>query len=264
MREEPTNLLLGGFAGLLALAALAAGGYAQVVQLRYWSRRVRNRLLVGLPVAALTLSVNAVNFYTRQMPKQPPPTPPAAGQPSEPDDVDFRDLFASGWYGEGQENGVMVSLASFAESTAAAQRFNRLVPRPMSYAALTVINLSSPLPVVLQSVRVGLLLDSGEEVQSLDVKPLLNADEHMKRRLSEPQTLAAGAMAPDIPICLEAGFPWERVRGVKVTFEDRALFIPGRMLATEEKNALLEKPGAAKAPAAAATNLTGEAWFKDL
>jgi hypothetical protein len=263
-RQEPANVFLSGFAALFALAALAAGGYAQTVQLRYWSRRARNRLLVGMPVAALTLAMATVNFYERQIPAERAPAEPDAASAGTPDGSGKPEVFGPGWYGEGQENGVVAVVVSFAENAAESRAFNRFVNRPVSYATLTVINRGGPLPAVLKSVRVGLLLDSGEEAQSLDVKPLLHAaDAELKRRLSEPRTLAAGAMLPDIPVCLDAGFRWERVQGVKVALDGRTLLVPGRMLTAEEKLVLLAVPAAA-AKAASPTNLSTEAWFKDL
>jgi hypothetical protein len=264
-REELPNVFLNALAGLLALAALGAGGYAQTVQLRHWSRRARNRLLVGVPVGALTLAMVVVNFYEKQIPvRGTPPAPAGAARGAE----DRAALFRPGWYGQGQENGVLAVVGSFDEGAAESREFNRLVTRSVSYATLTVINQGNALPVVLKSVRVGLLLDSGEEAQSLDVKPLLNAagtDEGLKRRLSEPKTIASGAMVADIPVCLEPGFRWERVREVEVALGDRVLLVQGRMMTAEEKRALAETPGAAGAPpAAASTNLSAETWFKDL
>lgn len=266
-RHEAANPFFNGFAGLCAAGALGAGLYAQIVQLHHWSRRVRSRLQVGMTVAVLTLVLAAVNFYEKHVPSAAgaPATvlEGAAGAPAQPED---RSLVKPGWYGELQRDGVLAVVSSFAENAFESRQFNRRLSKPVSYATLSVINLGSPVPVVLRSLQVGLLLDSGEEVQSMEVKPLLSmadGNNSLVRRLAEPQTLAAGAMVPDIPVCLEPGFQWERVCGVKITLSAGTVMIPGRMMTVPEKRALLEKATASRS-SSASTNLSAEAWFKDL
>lgn len=266
-RQEAANPFFNSFAGLCAVASLGAGLYAQLVQFHHWSRRVRSRLQVGLTVAVLTLVLVAVNFYGKYMPAAADAPEAvltgAAGAPAGPED---RSLVKPGWYGELQRDGVLMVVSSFPENASESRQFSRRLSRPVSYATLSVINLGSPVPVVLRSVQVGLLLDSGEEVQSVAVKPLLSMEDsnrNLVRRLAEPQTLAAGAMAPDIPVCLEPDFQWERVRGVKVTLNSGAVVVPGRMMTAPEKRALLEK-ATASGNSPASTNLSAEAWFRDL
>jgi len=264
-RQEGANPFFNGVAGLFAVAALGTGVYAQVMQLRHWRQRVRSRLQVGLTVGVLTLLLVAVNFYKKCI-------PPAAARPVPVKTSDLpaaqedRSLFKSGWFGELQQDGVLAVVSAFAENASESRQFNRCVAKPVSYAALSVVNMGSPVPVVLKSLQVGLLLDSGEEVRSLAVKPLLREggwNQGLVRRLAEPQTLAAGAMLPDIPVCLEPGFRWERVRGVKLTLNARSVLIPGRIMTAAEKSGMLEK-ATVSARSSATTNLSAEAWFKDL
>ncbi len=266
-RHESVNPFVNAGAGLFTVAALGAGGYALIIQLRYWSQRVRRRLQVGLTIALLTLLMETANFCERRAPSVgkgvEAASVKAAGKPVAPED---QSLFKPGWYGELKQEGLMAVVSSFAEDAAESRLFNRRVAKPVSYAVLSVINLGCSSPVVLRSLQVGLLLDSGEEVQSLAVKPLLNPsgmNESLLKRLVEPQKLAIGVMVPDIPVCREQGFQWGRVRGVKLTFDSGTVTIPGRMMTAVEKRALLEKAAVPK-PAAATTNLAAEAWFKDL
>ena len=266
-RHESANPFFNAAACLLTVAALGAGSYALIVQFHYWSQRVRRRLQVGLTVAVLTLLMETANFYERSVPSvgNGPDTAlvKKAGEPVVSED---QSLFKPGWYGELQQAGVMAVVSSFAENASESRQFSRRVAKPVSYAVLSVVNLGSSSPVVLRSLQVGLLLDSGEEVQSLVVKPLLHpsaGNESLFKRLVEPQTLAVGVMAPDIPVCREPGFQWERVRGVKVTFDTGTVTIPGRMMTAEEKRALLERTTVSK-NASSTTNLAAEAWFKDL
>jgi len=268
-RHEAANPFLNTFAGLAVLASFGLGGYAMLLQLRSWSQRVRRRLQVGLTLAALTLVMVVANALSSVRPA--PDTPGAAASPAvaaraaaAPEED--TSLYKPGWYGELQQDGVLLVVSSFPENAAESRRFNRRVAKPVSYAACSVVNLGSPYPVELRTLQVGLLLDSGEEVRSLAPRPLLQAKPDQNRalldRLTEPQTLAVGAMLPDLPVCQEPGFRWELVRGVKLTFSTKSYVVPGRMLTADEKRALIEKPAAQAA--AAGTNRSAEAWFKDL
>lgn len=268
--REHANPIFNTIAGLLSLAALGAGLYAQIFQLYQWSHHVRTRLRIGLSLVGLTLLLTGTNWYqnhlsaagvtarsSRQTAELPEPVQPVQEAVS---------LFKPGWYGEVQSDGVMAVISSFPENAAESLQFNRRTRKPVSYATLSVINMGSPSPVVLRHLRVGLLLDSGEEIQSLAVPPLLRtpgSEESLLGRLAEPQRLATGAMLPDIPICLEEGVSWEHVRGVRLMLEHAVLTVPGRMMTADEKRALIEKTPAQPVPVPS-TNLSAEAWFKTL
>ena len=147
---------------------------------------------------------------------------------------------------------------------AESRAFNRNTSEPVTYATLTIINLGNPQPVTLARTRVTLLLESGEEVPSMDVKPLLRLsalDDQMRQRLTEHRMIAPGMMAADIPICLSSQFRWERARAVKVSFQTGDLLIAGRVLTADEKRNLTEQ--AAK-PQNTVTNLSAEDWFKEM
>ena len=263
-RREPPLFALCLLAGLLAVAALAAGGYAQIVQLNHWSRRVHNRLLIGVPGGLLMLILAAVNMYKQQAPVSRTNTPSLVASRNPYLADEDHSLFKPGWYGEGQSNGVQVVLTSFEENAAESRAFSRNTTEPVTYATLTVINLGNPQPVTLARTRVTLLLESGEEVQSMDVKPLLRLsalDSQMRQRLAEPRVIAPGMMAADIPICLNSQFRWERARAVKVSFQTGDLLIAGRVLTADEKRNLTEQ--AAK-PQNTVTNLSAEDWFKEM
>lgn len=261
-RQEAANPFFNVFTGLVILAALGAGGYAQIVQFHHWSEQVRHRLQVGMTVSVLTLVLVIANFRAKCLASAGGDVETVAARQTASED---RSLFKPGWYGELQSDGVMAVISSFPENASEARQFSRHVAKPVSVAMMTVINLGSAEPVVLKSLQVGLLLDSGEEIQSLPVKPLLHAasgNEGLRRRLAEPLTLAAGAMAPDIPICQEPGFAWEHVRGVKITLGAKTFTVPGRMMTAAEKSALVDKVTAKSSNSV--TNLSAEAWFKDL
>ncbi len=263
-RHEPPLLLLSILAGLFAIASIVTGGYAQTVQLTHWSRRVRNRLMVGFPVSVLTLVSAAVNVYKQQAPTVQTESSSLSAAHTPYRMEEDRSLFKPGWYGEGQASGVQAVVTSFEENAAESRAFNRNTTEPVVYATLTVINLGNPLPVTLKQTRVTLLLESGEEVRSKEVKPLLRLpalDDRMRQVLAEPRVIVPGAMAADIPILLDSQFRWERVQAVKVSLLDGDLLVAGRMLTAEEKRALAEKTTNAKN---AVTNLSAEAWFKDL
>ncbi len=263
-RHEPPHLLLSLLASLFALATLATGGYAQTVQLAHWSRRVRTRLLIGMPVGLLALVTATVNVYKQQAPAEheKPHGHSTALNPRLADED--RSLFKPGWHGEGQENGVHVVVTSFEEHAAEARAFNRTTTEPVTYATLTVINLGSPQPVTLTRTRLTLLLTSGEEVESKDVKPLMRLsalDDRMRQRLAAPRMITPGMMAADIPVCLDSQFRWERVRAVKVSFLAGDLLVTGHLFTADEKRALMEQ---SSTPKKAVTNLSAEAWFKEM
>jgi len=266
-RHEPPNPFFNGFAGLLTVAAFVAGGYAMLLQFRSWSQSVRRRLRIGLTIAVFTLVMVSVNGISALHPAGVGADGSRAetdGVAAEPED---QSLFKSGWYGELQQDGVLLVIASFPENAAESRRFNRRIRKDVSYATLSVVNLGSPAPVTLRSLQVTLLLDSGEAIQSLDVRPLLQARGDQNRellaRLETPLTLVAGGMAPDIPICFESQPDWDRVRGVKVTFLPNEYVVRGRILTADQKREIVEKP-ARKQGGTSSTNVTAESWFKGL
>ena len=272
--HKPDNVFLNSFACLFSLCALGTGGYAKKLQAHAWSRRARNRLRIGMPIAALTLAVAIVNFYNKL---------PSAGKVPEGAisssislAPESEDMFGPGWYGEGQANGIEAVVVSFAENAPESRAFNRLMNRRVSYATMTVVNRSRPQPVILQCAQVGLVLASGEEIPSLAAKPLLriaDANESVIQHLSETRMLPSGAMAPDIPVCADADFRWERVRAVRLVFDGFVMLVPGRMMTADEKFSVLTKSDAggtkpavsqpAKAPAAQPAK-SADAWLKDL
>ena len=250
------------------LAALIIGGYAQVTQLHQWSRRVKRRLLIGMPVALLTALAVTSNFFAKYA-----PLGESAHQTSTRDVAcapvpENADLIKPGWYGELQLDGLLLVVTAFEDNASEAIRFNRRLNKPVSYATASIINHGSPAPVVLQSLQAVLILDSGETLQSLAVKPLLEqkseANADLLRRLTEPQELVVGAMLPDLPICLEANFPWAHVTAVALRFSTRTVAVPGRMMTADEKRTLLDKSAPPHATSACVTNTTAEAWFKNL
>lgn len=273
-REEPANLFFNSLAALLVVAAFVAGGYAQMVQARQWSRRVRRRLVIGMAVNVFTLLMVAANFMEKgvaggEQARAVAEEIRAVSAPPQPEDTA---LAQPGWYGEVRADGVVVSVLSFPERSFQSRSFNRRVIRPVSYGTLTVVNLGAAGPVALDTSQVGLVLDSGEEVGSLAVGPLLrqvSQNHALLLRLSEPQELAIGGMLTELPVCQEPGFAWGRVREVKVTVSGRVVTVPGRMMTADErqdalaKTVVLPPPPVAK-NAAAVTNLSAEAWFKDL
>jgi hypothetical protein len=246
--------------------ALVTGFYAQATQMRRWSRQVKKSLLAGLPVALLTAVMVANDFYAKpKIPRGPRPGPPAR-QAAADTPAGSRALENASWYGELQQEGLLAIFSSFGAKTVEAKRFCQRLYKPASYATLTLVNLGAPVPVVLQSLEVGLCLDSGESVQSVPVKPLLDqkasADADLLALLTVPRTLAAGAMLSDIPVCQAPHFQWARVKAATVSFNSRTLTVPGRMMTAQEKQALRQKTKVNRPPDG--TNITAEAWFKNL
>lgn len=264
--KELTHPAFNVLSAAAVLVALAAGFYAQTTQLHRWSRSVKRRLLIGMPVALLTGLVVIDNFYD----KYDVPDRPVTDQPIRPtkteDPSEDNALVKPGWYGEFQQGGLFLVVASFEDNAADAKRFCRRLFKPVSFATLSLINLGSPEPVVLKSLQVVLRMDSGEEIQSLAVKPLLEqkagANADLLQSLTVPRTLAAGAMFPDIPVCQETNFPWAHVSAVTVSLSSRNITIPGRMMTVNEKQMMLDKASVSRQPNN--TNITAEAWFKHL
>jgi len=263
-RPDPRLIRL---ASIFTSSALGLGIAAAISQLHTWSRRVRKRLLIGLPLTLFSLLVIAANHFVPHDPNRLPHADNTAVSSARPAPaIGDNALVKSGWYGELQQDGLLLVITSFPDSSDETQRFNRRTRKPVSYATLSVINLGSPVPPVLKTLEVTLRLDSGETVQSLAVKPLLtqnmrdNAD--LLDRLNLPQEIPIGAMLPDIPLCQEPGFSWNRVSAVLVTLGPRTFGVPGRLMTAEEKANLIVHTAKSHRPNNA-TNRSAEAWFKD-
>lgn len=266
-REDAGAVGLNVAAGFATAASLVLGCIAVAAQRRHWSRRARNRLVFGLPIAMLSLLMLGVDAANRApvrggLEKAGPPHSAL----SLPAPVRAAPLFQAGWYGEARQDGLLLVVTAFHADSAESRSFNRALRKPVSYATLSVINLGSATPVVLKRAEVFLLLDSGETRPSLEVKPLLAPhSEHaaLRKRLAVPREVTAGGMVADLPVCTERDFPWERVAAVLVSLNDRTCTIPGRLMTEKEKRALLEQ-NTERAATVSATNRDAEAWFKHL
>ncbi|MEI7901129.1 MAG: hypothetical protein WCK89_12830 [bacterium] len=264
--SELRNSVFNSFAGVLTLVALVTGIYAQTAQLRHWNPTVKRRLLIGLPVALLNALMVISSFLNKyESVDSPSPvklTPPAVADTLPEDNA----LVKPGWYGELQQDKLLLVVSSFEDNAAEARLFCRRLFKPISYATLSLINLGTAVPVVLQSLQVSLHLDSGEEVPSLAVRPLLEkkagVNAGLLQRLTVPLALSAGAMLPDIPICQETNFPWAHVTAVSVSLSSRTLTIPGRMMTVSEKQAMLDHAAETRPPGG--TNMTADTWFNNL
>lgn len=260
------------------IVAFVLGLFALASQLRRRSLQKRNRLLIGLPVTILTLISVAPNFFDNPAYKVTPQTSQAqtpvqtpaatnavmlasamrtasssvqtsatrtadAGVQTNAIPVDEA-LVKPGWYGERRDGNALLIVASYEENAFESRQFNRRLSRPVSYATFSVINLGSAKPIALTTFRVGVFLDSGEEVQSMAFEPLLSQNASINRDLlkifSLPRTLGIGEMLSDIPICMAPGFSWASVDAVKVTLGGRDVLIPGRLMTAEEKRKALE------------------------
>ena len=242
-RHEPANVGTNGAACLFSVIALAAGGYAMNLQKRRWSYRARKRLMLGMPIAVVTLVMTVMNFCEKLPSAERTSGDMAVADTGILEGPGSQELLAAGWYGKGEEDGVVAVVVSFAENSAESLAFNRALRQRVSYATLTVINQSRPQPTAVRCSNVGVVLDSGAEMLSMEAKPLVRVtgavDEVLMQRLAEVRTLPTGAVASDIPICLNADFKWERVRAVKVAFDNRVIVIPGRMMTGDEKFSVL-------------------------
>ena len=263
---EPTHPVFNLLAGACTITALAIGIYAQTTQMLRWSRRVKRRLLIGLPVALLNALMVTDNCFEKYERLGAPKTDKPARETAVGATLEDKDLVKPGWYGECQQDGLLLVATSFEDNAAETKRFCRRLFKPVSYATLSLINLNARVPVVLQALEVKLHMDSGEAIQSLAIKPLLeqkagsNAD--LLQLLTVPHELATGAMLPDIPVCQQTNFPWAHVTAVDVSLSFGTLTIPGRLMTADEKQAMLDRTAASRPPGG--TNLTAEAWFNNL
>ena len=285
-----TNTFFNVLSTSLGVVAIGLGLSAQSAQLRRWNRNTRQRIMIGLPIAMLTLVAVIPNFFEKpdlgdllnNIPKTPtaPSSPvspaPAAdarktvGSPVPPAPADARktddSLVKPGWYGELQHDGLLVIVSSYEENASESRRFNSRLPKPVSYATFTVINLGNATPTVINNLQVSARLASGETVQSLPVRPLLDlnaaSNSDLLKRLALPQQLAIGGMFPDVPICMPADFLWSRVLTVTVTLGVQEIAVPGRVMTADEKKAMVNKIKSSRP----STNSTGsaETWFKNL
>ncbi|HPK37054.1 MAG TPA: hypothetical protein PLH01_02110, partial [Kiritimatiellia bacterium] len=138
-------------AGFAIALSLALGLIAVAVQQRQWSRRARNRLVLGFPIALLSLLMLVVDAASRGSARgglgKAGPSPSAL---SSPEPVRLAPLFQSGWYGEAHQDGLLLVVTSFHTNSVESRAFNRALRKPVSYATLSVINLGSAAPVVLR------------------------------------------------------------------------------------------------------------------
>ena len=270
--KQETLPLFGILACGLGLTAIAFAAYAQKTQARQRSRRVHRRLLIGFPLALLAL-VSALpglvkrsssgNASESTPASQAVPPPPRANNP--PAHLDNA-LTAPGWYGEKQQDGILLVITSFAENTVESARFNGRLAKPASYATFSIVNLGRATPIVVNRFQAKVHLDDGTTVSSLEVGALLKKNDALNKalaeRLSAPQKLAVGGMLADLPLCLEKGFPWSRATSVTLTVDSQEITVTGRLLTSEEKGSLLKR-GTDKR-SSATTQGTVESWFKDL
>lgn len=273
--KENTNLYLSLLSTALATVAIGFGTSAQLIQLKTWSHRARNRILIGLPVAVLTLVATLPNFWETPIvhdraggrPNALLTESPASLTVSAPKQGENTDLIKPGWYGETQHDGLLLVVTSFDPMTTESRRFNGDDATPVSYATFTVINIGRTTPVVLTSLQTNLILGNGKSIQSLDIGTLLEknpqAHHDLRKRLALPQELAIGNMLADVPICMKAGFSWSDVTGVSITLGTQKITLQGRLMTADEKKALLEK-NVLKRPAGDAQSGSAESWFKNL
>ncbi len=261
---------------VFGLAAAAFLLVAQRAQTRTWSRRAQKRIRTGTLLVVLLLLIGTAGLVNR--PRSAADEPRAAAEVVRTEDTraaapprpaahgDDSALEKPSWYGEKQQDGLLLVVISYAEDSREALQFSRRLLTSVSYAALTLINAGSTTPIALKTLRVKLRLDAGEVRSSLPVEPLLEqrADENREllKRLALPQDLAFGGMLADVPICLPPGFSWEHVAAVIVTVDAQEIVVPGRLMSAEEKRGLLAKTIDPHAP----TNGKGsaESWFKGL
>lgn len=268
-RASQTDAFVGinAFAGACAAASLATGIHAQVSQLRCRSRRVRRKVLMGIPVAlctALAVLANVRGHYAPTIKEDAPRVPvQTAKRDSEPED---NSLIKPGWHGELLSSGVLLVITSFEDNASESRRFNRGLFKPVSYATLSVINTGSTSPAVLASPEVTLHLDSGEKTTSLPVRELLShstgKDETLLKRLADQQLIPVGGMIPDIPLCVNTPFDWKHVVAVEVSLGAGSVLVPGRLMTAAEKQAVLFRNETKSPPAM--TNGAAEKWYKDL
>jgi len=235
---QPSLPLLNAFAGSAVLAAVATGGYAAASLARHNSRRVRWRTFVGMIIALCGGAAVTSNLFDRQRQLAPPktaePLVDACAADAGPLDTS---LVKPGWYGEIQTSHILLSVTSFESNTTESRRFNRGLLKPVSYAALSVMNMSRDLTLSVDGSNTLLILDDGTELPCLALERLFA--HRAVERFAAKRQVAPGMIAADIPICMEADFSWKRVAAVRVNLGNLPTVVPGRYMTAQEKAELL-------------------------
>lgn len=253
---------------LFVAAAVATGVYAQLCQLRRWSRRANRRLWIGFPTAGITFIALLPNFLAV------PPVPTISSTKTEQTAhkttghavATDHALVKPGWYGELQQRNLLLVVSSYREDAEESRSFNARLFKPVSYATFSVINLGCPDPVRMEKLEVDVLLNSGKRITSLPIMPLLSqkasANEDLLTHLKLPKTLSTGEMLPDIPICLATDFSWTNVAAVIATVGACEMAIPGRVMTASEKKVFLGRT--LTKPSASNTGPSAETWYKGM
>jgi hypothetical protein len=269
-KQTQTYTLFNVLTLALGAAAVVLGLFALATQIRRWSLHKRNLLLIGFPAAILTLVSVAPNFFDnpafkvtpqKSLAEAPARTPAQtnavaqtnAAQAQNSDAPVDDALVKPGWYGELRLDNALLIVSSYEENAFESRQFNGRLFKPVSYATLSVINLGSSVPLALSTFQASAYLDSGDEIRSLAIEPLLSqnasANRDLLKRLALPRTLGIGEMLSDVPICMESGFSWSRVVAVKVAVGAQDVLIPGRVMTADEKRKALDNyAGSSPAP----------------
>jgi hypothetical protein len=242
---EPSLPFLNVLGGAVTLASLVTGAYAMATLVRHNSRRVRRRALVGMTVAVCTGAAVVSNVFDKYRQLAPPETSEAPAAPGAAEaGPENNDLVKPGWYGELLSDRVLLIITSFEENAAESRRFNRGLFKPVSYATLTVVNTGNDTPVSVTPSDTRLRLADGSIVRSLSLQDVqahsAGRGNELNNRISASQLVATGAMAPDLPICMDAGFSWARVAAVDVRLGARTVSVPGRFMTAHEKTKMLQ------------------------
>lgn len=235
----------------LALLAFPFGFYAAIVQLRYRSAGIGTRLLV------IMFFIFSVLFYQgrkllheydvfEREDQEIADTGAQEGEGAEKNVVSAQktdtSIFKPGWYGEKTERGVTLIFASFFPNAIESKTFNKRLTKPVSYATLSVMNLSRQ-PFEILSVVLNLRLKDGTFVKTMPVADLLSADPvqnaDLIKFLEVPKVVDSGKMFAPVPVCMPADFDWNDVDSVGLEASGGTVMINGRMLTAKEKEALL-------------------------
>ena len=257
--------------GALICTVLSVGAIflALTAQRRRWRRRTRNRLVMGLPLAALNLLMLAIGYIDGSALSRRVPISDdfLASQTSTMPEMTARvQPLPASWYGEMRKDNVLLSASSFSQQAPESRTFNQRLLKPVGYARLRITNLDNNAPLILTSDVVVLHLSSGLTLKSLSIKPLLRShpdNTALLKILSCPVEIPPGNMSIDLPICLPPAFRWDPVEAIEISLEkDTPYLLAGRVMTHEEQRALIEQLSQHH-PSVNITNREAELWFKN-
>lgn len=253
LSESSPNIWFNAAAATFAVAGLLLCFYAEVVQLRYWSSKVRKRMRIGASICSLALIVVGADTYQRMQRHNFAPVEYRDDgeeegtnivnslHPLRPTPTDTS-VFKPGWYGEAEKDGVTYVLVSFNENAAESRQFQRRLTTRISYAMLSVMNLGMKTAVV-DTLTPLIHCENQQTHSALSAKELLlkkrMENEKLLEMLEIPKELKSGQMLSSVPVCMPPEFEWNQVQSAEFVLNGKPIKIKGRMYTADEKREMM-------------------------